>query len=169
MPPPRQLSMILALGSNGALGLRGKLPWSYPEDREHFETTTRGHAVIMGRRTWEEGGRPLPDRASIVVSRSFVPPPDAPRAGLGSVLAAATLDEALEMAWQIDDEPFVIGGARIFAEALPRVTRIHLTEVPAPPDADVFFSLDRSGFAVVSERAGEGGVRFLVLEREPRD
>ena len=57
--------MILALGTNGALGLHGKLPWSYPEDREQSETTTRGHAVIMGRRTWEEGGRPLPDRASI--------------------------------------------------------------------------------------------------------
>ena len=79
--------------------------------------------------------------------------------------ARPTLDEALELAWQIDDEPFVIGGAGLFAEALPRVTRIYLTEVPAPPEADVFFALDRSGFAVASERIGEGGARFLVLER----
>ncbi len=165
MQRPRQLSMILALGRDGALGLRGKLPWSYPEDREHFERTTRGHAVVMGRRTWDEAGRPLPDRTNIVVSRSFVPPADAPREGPGSVLAAPTLDEALDLAWSVDDEPFVIGGTRIFAEALPRVTRIYLTEVPAPPEADVFFALDRRGFAVASERRGEGGARFLVLER----
>ena len=165
MKPPRQLSMILALATNGALGLRGKLPWSYPEDREHFERTTRGHAVIMGRRTWEESGRPLPERVNIVVSRSFVPPADAPHEGLGSVHAAPTLDEALELAWQIDDAPFVIGGTGIFTEALPRVTRIYLTEVPAPPEADVFFALDRSGFTITSERAGDGGARFLVLDR----
>ena len=157
--------MILALGTNGALGLRGKLPWSYPEDREHFDQTTRGHAVIMGRRTWEEGGSPLPDRTSIVVSRTFVPPVDAPSEGPGSVRASPTLDEGLELAWQIDDAPFVIGGSRIFAEALPHVTRIYLTEVPAPPEADVFFALDRSGFTIASEHTGEGGVRFLVLER----
>lgn len=157
--------MILALGTNGALGHGGGLPWSYPEDREHFERTTRGHAVIMGRRTWEEGGRPLPDRTSIVVSQAFVPPHDAPGSGPGSVIAARTLDEALELAWKIDEEPFVIGGARIFAEALPRVTRIYLTEVPAPPKADVFFTLDRSGFEVISDRAGKGGARFHVLER----
>lgn len=154
----RPLSLILALGANGALGRGGQLPWSEPEDREHFERTTRGHVVIMGRRTWEEEGRPLPDRTNIVVSRSFVPP-----AGSG-VLAAETLDDALALAWTVDPEPFVIGGARMFEEALPKATRIYLTEIPSAPDADVFFALDRSGFRVVEERAGARGLRFLVLE-----
>lgn len=157
---PRRLAMILALAENGALGLSGKLPWSHPEDREHFDRTTRGHAVIMGRRTWEEEGRPLPDRVNIVVSSTFVPPLDK-----GTVHAARSLDEALSRAWEIDAMPFVIGGARLFAEALPQASTIYLTEVPGAPDADVHFTLDRTGFRVASERAGEGGLRFLVLER----
>jgi dihydrofolate reductase len=154
--PP--LSMILALATNGALGLGGTLPWSYPEDREHFERTTRGHAVIMGRRTWEEEGRPLPERINIVVSRSFVPPD-------GTVLAARSLDEALVLARKADPEPFVIGGADLFAEALPQVIRIYLTEIPESPQADVHFQLDRTGFVVTHERMGERGARFLVLDR----
>jgi dihydrofolate reductase len=149
--------MILALGSNGALGRAGKVPWSYPEDRAHFARTTRGHVVIMGRRTWEEEGRPLADRTNIVVSRSFVAPT--------GVHAARSLDEALSIAWSLDDEPFVIGGAQLFAAAMPRVTRIYLTEIPEAPDADVFFALDRTGFRIVDERAGDRGARFLVLER----
>jgi dihydrofolate reductase len=157
--------MILALAKNGALGLAGKLPWHHPEDREHFERTTRRHAVIMGRRTWEEEARPLPERINIVVSSSFGPPPDAPREGLGSVLAARTLAAALELAWAEDDAPFVIGGARVFAEALPHVTRIYLTEIPVSPAADVFFEVDRSAFTVTHERVGERGARFLVLDR----
>lgn len=153
--------MILALGRNGALGRGGKLPWSHPEDRAHFERATRGHAVIMGRRTWEEEGRPLPDRVNVVVSRSFTRPSDDP-----SVLVARSLEEALTLAWAVDEAPFVIGGARLFAEAMPLVTRIYLTEIPEAPEADVFFELDRTDFSVVDERAGEGGLRYLLLERD---
>ncbi len=153
----RSLSLVLALAENDALGLAGKLPWSAPEDRAHFEQTTRGHVVIMGRRTWEEEGRPLADRTNIVVSRAFVPP--------AGVHAARSLDEALALAWSLDPEPFVIGGAQLFAEALPRATRIYLTEIPGAPEADVFFHLDRTGFEVTDERAGNGGLRYVVLER----
>lgn len=160
MPLP-PLSMILALGANGALGRGGKLPWSYPEDRAHFERTTRGHAVIMGRRTWEEEGTPLPDRTNIVVSRSFESPADAP-----GVLVARSLGEAIARARTVDDAPFVIGGAGLFKEALSLATRIYLTEIPEAPEADVFFMLDRDGLSVVDERVGEGGLRFLVLDRD---
>jgi dihydrofolate reductase len=155
----RSLSMILAVARTGALGWRGKLPWSYPEDREHFEQTTHGHVVIMGRKTWEEEGRALPGRTNVVVSRSFIAPPG------HDVLVARTLDEALETAWANDPETFVIGGAQIFAEALPRVTRIYLTEIPTSPEADVYFTLDRSDFRVVAERHGEHGLKFVTLER----
>jgi dihydrofolate reductase len=153
--------MILALATNGALGLGGKLPWSLPEDRQHFERTTEGHVVIMGRRTWEEEGQPLPGRVSVVVSCSFAASPT----DTGLVHATRSLDEALAVAYRFDEEPFVIGGARLFVEALPRVTRIYLTEIPAAPEADVFFELDRTGFTVTSERRGAAGVRYLILER----
>jgi dihydrofolate reductase len=156
----RNLSMILARAENGALGLDGKLPWSHPEDRAFFERTTRGHVVIMGRRTWEEEGRPLPDRLNIVVSRTFTAP------AVEGVVVARSLDDALAHAWSVDAEPFVIGGAALFTEVLPRVTRIYLTEIPGSPDADVFFELDRTGFHVTHERTGEAGARFLVLDRD---
>jgi dihydrofolate reductase len=165
MTSPRKLSMILALGANGALGRAGGLPWSYPEDRAHFERTTLGHAVVMGRRTWAEAGQPLAGRMNIVVSTRLVPPAGLPADGPGSLRVAASVDAALEAAWSVDPEPFVIGGAAVFDAALPRVTRIHLTRIPDAPEADVFYDLDTSGFNVVAERIGERGARFLVLER----
>ena len=70
----RRLSLIFAVAENGVIGRGGALPWDYPEDREHFLRTTEAHPVIMGRRTWEERGTPLPGRTNIVVSKSFVPP-----------------------------------------------------------------------------------------------
>lgn len=155
----RPLSLILAVARNGVIGRAGGLPWSYPEDRAFFEATTRGHAVIMGRRTWEETGSALPDRTNIVVSRGFVPPE--------GVLTRTTLDDALMLAWSIDPEPFVIGGARLFEEAQSRATRIYLTEIPETPLGDTHVALDRTGFRVVSERTTTStGLRFVELERE---
>lgn len=160
MPARRDLSMILAVADNGAIGRGGALPWDAPEDRAHFEATTRGRAVIMGRRTWEETGAPLADRLSIVVSTTFAPPP--------GVLVAPTLDEAVALAVRAGhDEPFVIGGARLFEEAAPRARRVYLTEIPGSPEGDTFFDrrvLDRAGLAAVSSRTGASGVRFVVLE-----
>jgi dihydrofolate reductase len=156
----KKLSMILALAKNGALGRGGKLPWSYPEDREHFDQTTRGHAVVMGRKTWEEEGEALVDRLNIVVSRT--------KSLLKGAITTSSLDEALLKAWGVDPNPFIIGGASIFTEVLPQVTTIYLTEIPLEPtDADVFYQLDRTGFVVTSERDGKDGVRFVVLERTP--
>jgi dihydrofolate reductase len=152
------LSLILAVGLNGAIGRRGGLPWSWPEDARYFDDTTRGHAVIMGRRTWEERGEPLADRHNVVVSSRFVPPP--------GVFVARTLDEALAKATSVDASPFVIGGARLFEEALPRADRVHVTTIPeAPDDADTFFQLDRAPFRVVSSRRTRSGLLFEVLDR----
>ena len=151
------LQAILAVAENGVIGLAGRLPWDHPEDREHFRRTTWGHAVVMGRKTWEEVGAPLPGRTNVVVSSSFVAPP--------GVLTAGTLDEALELAFQVDEAPFVIGGARLFEAAMPRVGRVFLTLVPGSPPGDTHFVLDQSEFRQVSARQGLGGLRFLVLER----
>ncbi len=153
-----EFSVIAAVARNGAIGLGGRLPWDYPEDRAHFERTTRGHAVIMGRRTWEERGTPLEGRTSIVISRTFDPP--------AGVYRATDLAEALAVARHLDrDEPFVIGGKRPFEEAMPRADRVYLTEIPESPEADTFVTFDRVGLSVVFERTTSSGLRFLVLER----
>jgi len=151
------LAMIVALGKNGVIGRGGKLPWNYPEDREHFRKTTQGHAVIMGRRTFEETGQPLPDRHNIVVSKTGKFP-----AGVRQV---PTLEAALEVAWSLDPIPFVIGGAALFREAMPRITHAFITEIPESPEGDTFFEFDATGFRLVSERVGEQGERYLEYQR----
>jgi dihydrofolate reductase len=161
MKSKRDVSMILAVAANGVIGRGGGLPWIEPEDRAHFEATTRGATVIMGRRTWEETGKPLEGRVNVVVSRTFVPPP--------SVLRAADLDEAVALAERARErgEPFVIGGARLFEEAAPRARRVYLTEIPGTPEGDTRFDrrvLDRAGLVETSSRTTASGLRFVLLE-----
>jgi dihydrofolate reductase len=156
-----QLALMVAVGRNGAIGRKGDLPWNYPEDRAWFEEMTRGHVVIMGKHTFEEAGPPF-GLPSFVVSTSLKLPSPPPE----NVFVVATLQEALERAWAMDTLPFVIGGVRIFEEAMPQVTRIYLTEIPESPEADVFFHLDRTGFKVVEEKGFPSGLKFVTLERE---
>jgi len=129
-----KLALIAAVARNGAIGRDNDLLWKEPADQKHFAATTRGHAVIMGRRTWESlppRFRPLPGRRNIVVTRSagF----DAPGAE-----TADSLDAALQ---RLSGEPqvFVIGGAQLYAQALPRVDEMVLTEIDADLDGEVHF------------------------------
>lgn len=154
------LAMIVAIGDNGAIGKDGKVPWRIPEDLKHFKNVTMGHAIIMGRKTWDEVGRPLPGRRNLVVTRN-------PSLVLDGAEVFTTLADAIAAARTTDDEPHVIGGSTIYAEAMPLATRIHLTEVHRNVDADTFFSLDRTGWREVERRRGETeGVEFVTLERE---
>lgn len=153
----RPLSLIFAVGENDAIGKKGGLPWDLPEDRKHFFRTTRGHAVIMGRRTFDEVGEPLPDRTNIVVSRTF-PPRD-------GVEVVPSLAAALDKAYAVDPSPFVIGGVRLFTDAMPLATTVYVTYVPESPDADTFFHFDPSGFRVVEDRATSSGLRFVTYAR----
>lgn len=128
------LSLIAAVAQNGAIGKDNQLLWHLPEDMRHFRETTRGKTVIMGRKTWEslpEAFRPLPGRRNIVVTRNS----DYMAAG-GEIVHS--LEEALAAA-PCDDELFVIGGAALYAQALPLAQRLYLTEVALTPDGDVFF------------------------------
>src|SRR5262252_9100268 len=118
---PARLSLIVAMAGNRVIGRDGQLPWRLPADQRRFKALTMGHHIIMGRKTWESIGRPLPGRTSVVVTRN------AQYAAPGALLAAS-LPEALALA-QHDPEPFVIGGAEIFREALPFSNRVYLTEV----------------------------------------
>jgi len=128
--PPR-VYLVAAVSRNGIIGANGKLPWHLPEDLKHFKSLTLGHPVIMGRRTWESLGKPLPGRENIVVSRR----PGYEAAGAS---VAASLDAAIALC---AGEPvaFVIGGAEIYAAALPLANGLVLTEIHNNYDGDTRF------------------------------
>jgi dihydrofolate reductase len=151
------LSLIVAVADNDVIGVAGGLPWDYPEDRAYFDETTRGHVVIMGRRTWEETRAPLPGRDNVVVSRTLGEAPGA--------VVLPSLGDALAYAAPRDPAPFVIGGVRLFEEAMPEVTRVYITRIPESPAGDTRFAFDSAPFRLVSERLGDGGARFQVWER----
>ena len=153
------LCLVVAIAKNGAIGNKGALPWHVPEDLKHFRTSTLGHAVIMGRKTWTEVGKPLPKRRNLVVTRD-------PDLRLEGAEVVTSLEEAIALARTTDAEPRVIGGAEIYRLALPLATRILLTEIQLEPEADTFFHLDRSGFRETERRVGEDPrAVYLTLSR----
>jgi dihydrofolate reductase len=128
-----RIALIAAASDNDVIGKDNDLPWHLPDDFRFFKRTTKGHHVIMGRRTWESQGKPLPGRVNIVVSsrRDYETP--------GATLVSS-LDEALEIARAAgEDEAFVIGGTRLYAEALEIADRIYLTRVHATLEGDAHF------------------------------
>ena len=126
-----QLHLIVAHARNGVIGKENKLPWYLPEDLKNFKRTTFGKPVIMGRKTWESLGRPLPGRRNIVITRQK----DYSAAGATVV---ASLEEALEA---VSDAPvaFIMGGAQVYKEALPKVQVAHVTYLNADFEGDAFF------------------------------
>jgi dihydrofolate reductase len=131
------VSLIAAVAENGVIGRGGKLPWRLSADLRRFRKLTMGHPIIMGRRTWESIGRPLPGRTSIVITRQTrfrTPFPEAPIVhDMNAALAAAAAAPGG------DSEAFVIGGAEIYAAALPNVRRLYLTRVLAEVSGDARF------------------------------
>ncbi len=125
------ISIIVAVAENGAIGSNNRLPWHLPDDLKRFKALSLGKPIVMGRRTFDSIGRPLPGRENIVVSR------DSELAIEGAVVVHS-LNEALAAAGTVP-EIVVIGGAAIFRQVLPRTDTIHLTRVHARVDGDVFF------------------------------
>ena len=126
-----ELSIIAAVAANGVIGAHGALPWSLPEDLKRFRSLTRGHAVIMGRRTWASLAGPLKDRQNIVVtSHASLEAP-------GATLVPG-LDEALAVV-ALPPPAFCIGGAALYRAALARATTMHLTMIARAFDGDVAF------------------------------
>ncbi|NOY42453.1 MAG: dihydrofolate reductase [Planctomycetes bacterium] len=144
------LTLIVAVAENNVIGRQGDLPWRLSADLRRFKRLTMGHAILMGRKTWESIGRPLPGRTSVVITRQTDYQP-----GFEEVLVAADLDEALTLAQGADvsdDQAFVIGGAAIYELSLPRADRLLLTRVHAEVEGDVFFpEVDWSQWRLVSE------------------
>jgi dihydrofolate reductase len=125
------------MARNRVIGASGAIPWRLPGELKRFRNITMGHHVIMGRKTWESIGRPLRGRTSVVVTRqSGYRAPDA--------LVAHSLEEAIS-ACRGDDEIFVIGGAELYRQALPRASRLYLTEVETDVEGDTWMpELDAS-------------------------
>lgn len=159
--------IVAAVARNGVIGRGGVLPWRLRSDLRHFRRLTTGHAVLMGRKTWESLGRPLPDRRNVVVSRD--PSFTAPGAEVYPSLDAARAALA--------DEPvvFVIGGAQLYRQTLPFADRLVLTEVDAEPPGDAFFpEWDRAHFvevgrqALPAEESDEYPAVVVTYHRRPR-
>lgn len=147
----QQVSIIAAMGRNRGLGFGNKLPWHLPDDLKRFKEFTRGHAVIMGRRTFESIGRPLPDRKNIIVSRDggYAAPGCEVVASIEEAFKAADGDTAGG-----DGEVFVIGGAQIYALALPYAAKMYLTFVDAEVPADAFFpAFDEAAWTVTASES----------------
>lgn len=144
--PHFPIALIVALAENDAIGIGNRLPWHLPADLQYFKSRTLGKPVIMGRKTWDSLGRPLPGRLNLVLSRQ----PDWQAEGAES---CSSLSQALERAsiWASTQtntaaqELMVIGGAELFAEALPFAHRLYLTRVALHPEADAFFPQWQNG------------------------
>jgi dihydrofolate reductase len=158
-----RISLIVAVAENGVIGRDGDLPWRIPADLKFFKDTTTGHPIVMGRKTHQSIGRALPGRTNIVVTRD-------PEFSGDDIAVVGDLDSALAAAGEAD-EVMVIGGAQIYAMALPRAKRIYLTEVHIAADGDTRFpELDRGIWSETSrvDHPAEGdipAVSFVTLER----
>lgn len=129
------LSLIVAVSENGVIGNAGDLPWRLSADLKRFKNITMGNVMLMGRKTWESIGRPLPGRTSVVISRQADY-----STGFEETPVAVNVDDALELARQIggdDSEVFIIGGATIYEMLFPHVDRLLLTHVHAEVEGDI--------------------------------
>ena len=140
------ISLIVAAASNNAIGKDGQLPWHLPEDMKHFKNITWGMPVIMGRKTFESLGKPLPGRKNIIVTRQ-------PGWKQKGTVGVKTIEDALFLAKETDaKEAMVIGGGEIYKSLFDKAKRIYMTRVEAEPEADTFFpELDTKEWKLVAQ------------------
>lgn len=161
-PSAPAIYLVAAIAANGIIGANGRLPWRLPGELQHFKKLTMGHPIIMGRRTWESLGRALPGRENIVVTTT----PDYRAEGAA---VARSLDAAIALCLG-EAVVFVIGGTRLFAEALPIARGLVLTEIQRDYEGDtVFPPYDRSQWRETQREAhaAPDGTRFdyVLYER----
>ena len=159
------ISIIAAVAKNGVIGQDNRLIWHIPEDLRRFKALTTGHPVVMGRKTFESLGRPLPARINVVISRSQ-------DYQAQCAMVVHSLPDALAL-FNPGMETFIIGGAEIYAQALPLADRLYLTEIDADYEGDtVFPAWDSSEWDLIEETGHPRGkdfehpFSFLVYERK---
>lgn len=144
-----RVSVIAALAKNRVIGIENRLPWRLPEDLAHFRALTLGHPVLMGRKTFESLGRPLPGRSNVVITRNRDYRPE-------GCLVAESIPAALALC-RDSDEVFFIGGAQLYAQAIPLADRLYLTEVDIDAQGDAWFpDYDRGAFREMSRESHVG-------------
>lgn len=161
-----KISIIAAVSENEVIGRKGRVPWHLPEDLKRFKKITTGHHLIMGRKTYQSIGRPLPDRTSIVVSRN-------PKLKIKKCIVAHSLKEALRVAQDAGEkEAMVIGGQSIYNLALPLADRIYLTRIHHNFQGDTFFpKIDNKKWQEISRQSYPKDKRnpfsydFIVLKK----
>ena len=132
-----KLSIIVAMSSNRVIGVNNSLPWHLSEDLKHFKTLTTGHTIIMGRKTYESIGKPLPNRRNIVISRNL-------NAFYGGVEVVHSLEDAFSTSSNVE-EVFIIGGSNIYEQSLHLVEHLYITEIKKAFEGDAFFpEIDKS-------------------------
>ena len=158
-----RIAFVVAFDRRKVIGKDGRLPWRLPDDMRHVRELTTGKPLIMGRRTYESIGRPLPNRTNIVLTRDKTFRPE-------GVMVARTPEEALALAGDAP-EVIVFGGAEVFRQFLPMTERIYLTEVDADVGGDTFFDFDETEWRVLDTEAHPADERhayafkFMTLER----
>ena len=157
---PVTVSAIAAMSRNRVIGRDNKLPWHIPEEFAHFKRTTMGKPVIMGRKSYESLGKPLPGRANIIVTRH-------PEAIQGNVIAVHTIEEAIDRAKEIArrdgvDEIFIAGGAQIYEAALPLTDRFYLTVIDRDYEGDTFLNLELGRWKEISSQSFTGPPPYTI-------
>ncbi|MCS3868211.1 dihydrofolate reductase [Chryseobacterium ginsenosidimutans] len=142
-------TIVVAMGEKNEIGFENQLLWHLPKDLKHFKDTTSGHPIIMGRKTYESIGKPLPNRTNIVISRKknwFVE----------GILIVGSIKEAIKFAKKIDEEVFIIGGGNIYEQTIDLVDKLEVTLVKADLQADTYFpKIDAKIWKKVSETCHE--------------
>ncbi len=126
-----KISLIVAVAKNGIIGTGGTMPWHITEDFAHFKAVTLGHSVIMGRKTYESIGRPLPRRRNIVITRNT-------ELSIEGCQMASSLEGAMAMC-EGEDEVFIIGGGEIYRQAMPLADKLYITHVGVEVEGDTRF------------------------------
>nr|WP_309100649.1 dihydrofolate reductase [Fredinandcohnia onubensis] len=163
------ISLLVAMDKNQLIGKDNDLPWRLPADLAYFKRVTMGHPIIMGRKTYDSIGRPLPGRENIIVTR------DTSYKAEGCKVIHS-IEEIVKMNQQTDQELFVIGGAEIFKEILPHSDRLFITEINEEFEGDTYFpAFNKTEWKVISDEKGIKDEKnlydytFLVYERIPQN
>lgn len=159
--PEQRVVLVAAYARNRVIGHRGDIPWHLPHDFAHFKRETLGHTLVMGRRTWDSIGRPLPGRTTIVITRDLTFTP-----GFDEVLVAHSLEAAFELASTMPGDVMVAGGAEVYAAALSYATHQVLTEVDLEPEGDAFYPVYPADEWVETRREIGEGLEWIWLERQ---
>ena len=163
-----KISIIVAAAENGVIGKDNQLLWKLSSDLKRFKNITTDHYILLGRKTFESIGKPLPNRTSLIISRNF-------QCDFENCFVFATINDAIVYAAQNNqDEIFVIGGGEIYKQIMPLTNTIHLTIVHTEIEGDTYFEYDDSNWKVLhsefveKDEKNEFDSTYVVLEKTPK-